>query len=97
MRPPGTTQPRLDGARETELLGVLAIPPCPGLDGPTMYGVNTREQIREFLASRRAKITPEQARLPAYGGERRAPGLRRKEVALLAKCTGHPRGPRRLL
>jgi transcriptional regulator with XRE-family HTH domain len=45
--------------------------------------VDTRTEIREFLTSRRAKITPEQARLPVYGG-RRVPGLRREEVAVLA-------------
>jgi len=39
--------------------------------------------IGEFLASRRAKITPEQAGLPTYG-VRRVPGLRREEVASLA-------------
>lgn len=40
--------------------------------------------LREFLVSRRAKVTPEQARLLAYGGNRRVPGLRREEVAMLA-------------
>ena len=40
--------------------------------------------IREFLVSRRAKITPEQAGLPAYGTNRRVQGLRREEVAMLA-------------
>ncbi|MCU1689025.1 MAG: hypothetical protein JWN20_953 [Jatrophihabitantaceae bacterium] len=40
--------------------------------------------MREFLASRRARITPDQAGLPAYGGNRRVKGLRREEVALLA-------------
>jgi transcriptional regulator with XRE-family HTH domain len=40
--------------------------------------------IREFLTSRRAKVTPQQARLPAYGGNRRVKGLRREEVAMLA-------------
>ncbi|MGW0509259.1 helix-turn-helix domain-containing protein [Streptomyces olivaceoviridis] len=40
--------------------------------------------VREFLSSRRARITPQQAGLPAYGGNRRVPGLRREEVALLA-------------
>lgn len=40
--------------------------------------------MREFLASRRARITPDKAGLPAYGGNRRVPGLRREEVALLA-------------
>ncbi len=49
-----------------------------------MYGVDTRDEIREFLASRRARIAPEQAGLPVYGGKRRVPGLRREEVALLA-------------
>jgi transcriptional regulator with XRE-family HTH domain len=42
-----------------------------------------RAEIREFLSSRRARITPEQAGLPAYGGTRRVAGLRREEVALL--------------
>jgi transcriptional regulator with XRE-family HTH domain len=37
----------------------------------------------EFLSSRRARITPEQAALPTYG-KRRVPGLRREEVASLA-------------
>jgi transcriptional regulator with XRE-family HTH domain len=46
--------------------------------------VDNREEIREFLATRRAKILPDQAGLPAYGGNRRVPGLRREEVALLA-------------
>jgi hypothetical protein len=40
--------------------------------------------IREFLVSRRARITPEQAGLPAYGENRRVKGLRREEVAMLA-------------
>src|SRR6201995_2541883 len=43
-----------------------------------------RTEAREFLASRRARLKPEQAGLPAYGGNRRVPGLRREEVALLA-------------
>ncbi|MFD3928786.1 helix-turn-helix transcriptional regulator [Streptomyces sp. NPDC058614] len=46
--------------------------------------MSTESDIRTFLASRRAKITPRQAGLPAYGGNRRVPGLRREEVALLA-------------
>lgn len=49
-----------------------------------MDGVDNRAQIREFLASRRARLTPGQAGLPSYGGHRRVPGLRREEVALLA-------------
>jgi len=46
--------------------------------------VGTRNDIREFLISRRAKITPDQAGLPAYGANRRVAGLRREEVAMLA-------------
>ena len=46
--------------------------------------MDSRTDIREFLTSRRAKITPEQAKLPAYGGNRRVAGLRREEVAMLA-------------
>ena len=40
--------------------------------------------MRDFLASRRAKLTPQQAGVPLYGDRRRVPGLRREEVALLA-------------
>ena len=44
-----------------------------------------RAEIREFLSTRRAKISPEQAGLPTYGHERRrVTGLRREEAALLA-------------
>ncbi|MFC7329774.1 helix-turn-helix domain-containing protein [Marinactinospora rubrisoli] len=46
--------------------------------------MDSRNEIREFLVSRRARITPQRAGLPAYGGNRRVPGLRREEVALLA-------------
>jgi transcriptional regulator with XRE-family HTH domain len=45
--------------------------------------VDNRSEVREFLVSRRAKVTPEQAGLPG-GSNRRVPGLRRSEVALLA-------------
>jgi hypothetical protein len=45
--------------------------------------VDNRAEVREFLTSRRAKITPEQAGLPS-GNRRRVPGLRRSEVAALA-------------
>jgi len=42
-----------------------------------------RGEIRDFLVSRRAKITPAQVGLPA-GARRRVAGLRREEVAVLA-------------
>ena len=46
--------------------------------------MDPRNDIREFLVSRRARITPEQAGLAAYGRNRRVNGLRREEVAMLA-------------
>ena len=46
--------------------------------------MDNRTEIRDFLTTRRAKITPEQAGLPAYGHNRRVAGLRREEVAMLA-------------
>ncbi|MFG3532701.1 helix-turn-helix transcriptional regulator [Streptomyces sp. NPDC047917] len=45
--------------------------------------MDNHEEVREFLTSRRAKISPEQASLPS-GTRRRVPGLRRSEVAALA-------------
>jgi transcriptional regulator with XRE-family HTH domain len=45
--------------------------------------MDTRSEIREFLTSRRARITPDQVGLATYG-PRRVPGLRREEVAVLA-------------
>jgi transcriptional regulator with XRE-family HTH domain len=45
--------------------------------------MDTKNEIREFLTSRRGRVTPEQAGLPSYGA-RRVPGLRREEVAVLA-------------
>jgi transcriptional regulator with XRE-family HTH domain len=45
--------------------------------------MDARSEIREFLTSRRARITPEQVGLATYGS-RRVPGLRREEVAVLA-------------
>ncbi len=51
---------------------------------PSLGPVDNRTELRAFLVSRRARITPQQAGLPTYGGHRRVPGLRREEVALLA-------------
>lgn len=42
------------------------------------------DDISDFLTSRRAKLSPEQAGIPDFGGRRRVPGLRREEVALIA-------------
>jgi transcriptional regulator with XRE-family HTH domain len=46
--------------------------------------VDARQEIRDFLVSRRGRVTPEQAGLSAFGRNRRVSGLRREEVALLA-------------
>lgn len=48
--------------------------------------MDNRLQVREFLTSRRAKITPAQVGLPV-AGQRRVPGLRRSEVAALAEMS----------
>jgi transcriptional regulator with XRE-family HTH domain len=50
---------------------------------PVDTPADNRDEVREFLISRRAKITPAEAGLPIHG-ERRVPGLRRTEVAALA-------------
>ena len=46
--------------------------------------MDNRSDIREFLTSRRDRLTPQDAGLPDFGGRRRVKGLRREEVALLA-------------
>ncbi|MDN8548009.1 helix-turn-helix transcriptional regulator [Microbacterium sp. NM3R9] len=46
--------------------------------------MDTHSELREFLMTRRARLTPEQAGLPLFGGRRRVDGLRREEVALIA-------------
>lgn len=46
--------------------------------------MSIKDDVREFLTTRRAKVTPEQVGLPTFGDKRRVPGLRREEVALLA-------------
>ena len=51
--------------------------------GFTLDLVETKKEIRDFVTSRRARITPEQAGLRSFGS-RRVPGLRREEVAVLA-------------
>ncbi len=45
--------------------------------------MDAKNEVRDFLTSRRAKITPAEAGLTTYGA-RRVPGLRREEVATLA-------------
>lgn len=48
-------------------------------------GIDVRKEIRDFLSSRRARLTPDEVGMPSFGGGvRRVPGLRRHEVAMLA-------------
>ena len=66
------------------MIHVLSGPPIKTGGADSVVIVDNWNAIRDFLASRRARITPQQAGLPAYGGNRRVPGLRREEVALSA-------------
>ncbi|UNO40639.1 helix-turn-helix transcriptional regulator [Streptomyces sp. MST-110588] len=50
---------------------------------PAEARARRRTEIREFLRSRRSRLTPADVGMPAGGG-RRTPGLRREEVAVLA-------------
>jgi transcriptional regulator with XRE-family HTH domain len=52
--------------------------------GSSVVTVDHRRDVQDFLASRRARLSPEQAGLPSYGRKRRVQGLRREEVAMLA-------------
>jgi transcriptional regulator with XRE-family HTH domain len=70
--------------RESLLFRVLTGPPSTASTERNLKVMDNRNEIRDFLTSRRARITPEQAGLPAYGGHRRVAGLRREEVAMLA-------------
>ncbi|MGN6332216.1 MAG: helix-turn-helix domain-containing protein [Motilibacteraceae bacterium] len=49
-----------------------------------MEPVDDKAEVSDFLTSRRARLSPQEAGLPAYGGNRRVAGLRREEVAMLA-------------
>jgi len=46
--------------------------------------MENRDEVRDFLITRREQLTPEQAGVPFFGGKRRVKGLRREEVAMLA-------------
>ena len=48
--------------------------------------MDSQNDVRDFLRSRRAKVSPEQVNL-VVGGHRRVPGLRREEVATLASVS----------
>jgi len=46
--------------------------------------MGNRDEVRDFLTSRRERMSPEQAGVPMCGGRRRVKGLRREGVAMLA-------------
>ena len=50
----------------------------------SLRSVDNRDEVKAFLSTRRAKLTPEQAGLAHYSRNRRVQGLRRSEVADLA-------------
>jgi len=52
---------------------------------PPAGGMRSRRhrELREFLMTRRARVSPAEAGLPDGGARRRTPGLRREEVAVL--------------
>ena len=82
-----STTPIATRPRATEKVtadGVPDSPPRPGRIPPSLGGVDNRAEVKAFLVSRRAKVTPEQAGLSAFNRTRRVPGLRRSEVADLA-------------
>ena len=46
-----------------------------------------REELAQFLRTRRERLSPADAKLPWGDGRRRTPGLRREEVALMANVS----------
>ena len=71
-------------AREDLSIRVLTGPVSVSVVGRSVEDVDRRRDIQEFLTSRRARLTPEQAGLASHGDRRRVAGLRREEVAMLA-------------
>ncbi|WP_039802437.1 helix-turn-helix transcriptional regulator [Nocardia araoensis] len=53
------------------------------MTGESAPAPHRRAQLRDFLRTRRARLTPEDIGLPTVG-RRRTPGLRREEVAIVA-------------
>lgn len=49
-----------------------------------MDDMDNRSEVREFLMTRRARVSPQRASVETFGDRRRVPGLRREEVARLA-------------
>ena len=79
-----TIQTLMATAGKVTLCQVTTEPPTtlPGSRSVTV--MDNRDDVRQFLATRRARITPQQVGLPIHDSTRRVPGLRREEVAVLA-------------
>src|SRR3954463_2946817 len=77
-------EPAGGGGWQGRSIRVPAGPPLRFPAGRSVDVVDNRTEVREFLSTRRAKLTPDKAGLPMYGTRRRVPGLRREEVAQLA-------------
>jgi transcriptional regulator with XRE-family HTH domain len=77
-------QPAKEAVRDPKTLGVSDRHCRQPIGLRSVVVVDRKDDIREFLISRRAKVSPEQAGIPSYGDLRRVPGLRREEVAQLA-------------
>ena len=61
----------------------MAVTPTGGWPRRSVDSVDNRTEVRDFVGSRRARLSPERAGLISFG-TRRVPGLRRAEVAQLA-------------
>src|SRR5215218_2979693 len=77
------SKPHPAGPGESPSKRVLTEHPSTRVARRTVDDMDNRAEVRDFLVSRRAKITPQQAGIPDIG-RRRVPGLRRGEVATLA-------------
>ena len=84
FRPSGTSHATRRERGEEVTAGRVYRQPTPAPAGPPTWRVDNRDEVKAFLSSRRARITPEQAGLTTHGRNRRVPGLRRGEVADLA-------------
>ena len=74
---------RARGRRRHLAPGVLTHPCLSAQVVPTLDLMDPRDELRDFLQTRRARLTPDRAGIASYG-PRRVPGLRREEVAQLA-------------
>lgn len=80
MRPANSVLPD----RGSRCWNVYSQPTCRAERATYPGVVDNRAEVKAFLSSRRAKLTPGAAGIVHYGRNRRVPGLRRSEVAELA-------------